>query len=143
MVKIPLRYSDRVFGHAMIDDEAEHLSRLGYYSVTLPRQLRRYAGNRPDIILATLKEDPLTRQACTPFVSLFGTQILLVHLVIRPALAKIVLDADMFAASHPSLSRGSLPEIRSELNDVRSTIGRVAYANGDRTDCRAENIREL
>ena len=143
MIKIPLRYSDRVFGHALIDDDAEPLSTLGYYSVTLPRALRSVAGKRPDIILAALKEEPLVRHAAAPFVSLFGTQVLLVHMVVRGSLAKLILEADLHGAKHPGDMQVSLPEIRSELNQIRSTIGRIVHANGDRTDCRRENIREL
>jgi hypothetical protein len=136
MIKLPLRYSDRVFAHALIDDDAEPLTTLGYYSVSLPRNLRHMAGKRPDVILAHLREDPLTVHKCTPFVSLFGTQVLLVHLVMRASLARLVLQADEF-------SPGSKFEIRSDINEIRSAIGRIAYANGDRTDCRSDNIREL
>ena len=136
MIRVPLQYSNKVFGYALIDDDCEPLSTLPYFSVTLPRMLRSMAGKRPDIILAFLKEDHATITKCSPFVSLFGTQLLLVHLVIRDSLAKLVLSQH-FQHLLP------IPVVRSEINEIRSAIGRIAYVNGDRTDCRRENVREL
>jgi hypothetical protein len=94
------------------------------------------AAKRPDIILAFLKEDPSTVHKCNPFVSLFGTQILLVHMVLRDSLAKLVLK-QYFQADIPQTL------LRADINEARSAIGRLAFVNGDRTDCRRENIREL
>lgn len=94
------------------------------------------AGSRPDVILAILEEDPATVFRCTPFISLFNTQILLVHLVMRAELANIVIRQvkdglqDRF-------------NLMSAINQVRGSIGRISYANGDRTDCTRSNIREL
>ena len=138
MIKIPLRYSDRVFGHALTDDSVEPLSTLGYYSVTLPRVIRHLAGKRPDVILATLKEDPIMRARCTPFVSMFGTQVLLVHMIVRNSLGQLMVE------HHENSDVASLQcSVRADLNEIRSSIGRIVYANGDRTDCRVENIREI
>jgi hypothetical protein len=136
VIRIPLQYSGVVFGQALIDDDCEPLSTLPYYSVTVPRRLRSTARGRPDIILATLKEDPTILHQSCPFVSVFGTQILLVHMVLRDSLARLVL-AQWHQAAH------TLPILRSEINLVRSAIGRIAYVNGDHTDCRRENLREL
>ncbi len=134
-VQIPLRYSEKVFGYAQIDDEAEPLRDLGYYSVTLPRSLRCMSKDRPDVMLATLREDPSTVRRCTPFISMFGTQILLVHMVMRNTLANIVLKKQ-FSSRPKEL-------IVPDINQIRGSIGRVTYANGDRTDCTRANIREL
>jgi len=136
-VRVPLRYSNVVFGHARIDDDAELLRDLGYYSVTLPRTLRRMANKRPDIILAFLEEDPTVLHRCTPFISLFRTQILLAHLVMRGELANLVIRQvnEGLTVNHV--------ELMSTINLVRGSIGRITYANGDRTDCTRANIREL
>jgi len=135
-VQIPLRYSEKVFGYAKVDDEAEPLSYLGYFSVTLPRSLRRMAKDRPDVMLATLREDPSTTFKCTPFISMFGTQILLVHMVMRGTLGRLVVD-------HVGRDLKPFVLIRDEINQIRGSIGRVTYANGDRTDCTRANIREV
>ena len=135
-IRVPLRYSQRVFAHAMIDDDAEPLRDLGYYSVTLPKSLRRIAGQRSDVILAFLEEDPIVVRKCTPFISLFGTQILLVHLVMRAELANLVIA---------QIQEGLMnkDDLMTEINLIRGSIGLVTYASGDRTDCTRSNIREL
>lgn len=136
MIKIPLSYSNKVFAHALIDDNAEPLSSLGRFSVTLPRRIRRVAGKRPDVILGFLQEDPLTVRGCTPFISMVGTQILLVHLIVRGQLSTLLVQ-------HHHQRTKPCDYIRAEINYIRQTIGRIVYANGDRTDCRRENIREI
>ncbi len=132
-VRIPLKYSGVEFAHALIDDNAERLLELGYYSVTLPKSLRRVAGKRPDVILAFLQEDPLTVQKCRPFISVYGTQVMLVHLVIRPELANVVLSGSL----------GTPTSIQAKINEIRSTVGRLVYADGNSTNCVRSNIREL
>lgn len=134
-VQIPLRYSEKVFGYARVDDDAELLRDLGYYSVTLPKSLRKMAKDRPDVMLAHLREDIPTFRKCTPFISLFGTQILLVHMIVRNSLARYILDSRF--SSRPK------EMITPEINQIRGSIGRISYANGDRTDCTRANIREL
>jgi hypothetical protein len=129
-----------VFGHALIDDDCEPLADLGYYSVSLPRVLRSMAGKRPDVILASLKEDQQTVQKCTPFVSIFGTQVMLVHMVVRNTLARLIVDGVRVNSDRSEIE---LVDLRRDLNEIRSAIGRIAYVNGDRTDCRRENLREL
>ena len=136
-VQIPLRYSGVVFATAKIDDDVEVLKDLGYYSVTLPKNLRSTASKRPDVILAMLKEDPSSVYRCTPFLSVLGTQVLLVHMIIRGEIGRLIVNH--------VLGREELLVIlfREEINQIRGSIGRIAYANNDRTDCRRENLREL
>ena len=136
MVRIPLQYCGRAFGQALVDDDRDSLNSLGYFSVTLPRSLRQLARKRPDIILAVLAEDPSSRGQCRPFISFIGTQVLLVHMVLRKALAAVVLEHRKCPVMPTSM-------VRSELNGIRTSIGRVVHVNGDRTDCRLENLREL
>lgn len=137
-VRIPLRYSGREFAHAQVDDDCEPLSHLGYYSVTLPRKLRSITGGRPDVILAYLTEDPTTISNCKPFLSTMRTQVLLVHMVIRGEIGRIVHE--YVATGSPS---HATHEMKSTINQIRGSIGRIVYVNGDCTDCRKENIREV
>lgn len=136
-IKIPLRYSGREFAYALVDDECEPLSTLGYFSVTLPRKLRSVTGGRPDVILAYLKEDPTSVGKCKPFISTLRTQVLLVHMVIRGQIGRLVRE-HITGGSPPNAS-----ETLSILNQLRGSIGRIVYVNGDCTDCRRENIREV
>ena len=136
-VQIPLRYSGVVFATAKIDDDVEVLKDLGYYSVTLPKNLRSTASKRPDVILAMLKEDPTTVYRCTPFLSVLGTQVLLVHMIIRGEIGRLIVNHVL------GYGELSIEALRDELNQLRGSIGRIAYANNDRTDCRRENLREL
>lgn len=136
-VQIPLRYSERVFAHALVDDEAEPLKDLGYYSVTIPKKLRNISGGRPDVILALLKEDSAMTMRCKPFLSIMNTQVLLVHMVVRGEVGRIVRK---FVTEKQSLPNEYL---RSNINQLRGSIGRIVFANGDCTDCRRENIREM
>lgn len=132
MIQIPLRYSDQIFAHAFIDDDQEQLLDLGYFSVALPRSLRQLARGRPDIILACLREDESVRRNCRPFISIIKTQIMLVHMVLRPEIVRLLqvgFDVE--------------PRLRYKIQELRSSIGRVSYVNGDKTDCRVENLREL
>lgn len=138
MVRVPLKYSNTVFGYAKIDDEAEPLQDIGYYSVTLPKSLRRMAGQRPDIILAYLQEDPSTVHKCAPFLSVLGTQVLLVHMVMRGEIGSLIRNAAL-----GYLNGKTIGEALSELNELRGSIGRISYVNGDKTDCQRKNIREL
>lgn len=132
MIKIPLQYSDQVFAHALVDDDREYLIDLGYYSVTVPRPIRQLAPKRPDIILAYLREDESVRRKCRPFVSVVGTQVLLVHMVVRPMIARLILEGSL-----------PTPHSRSKINEIRSGIGRLTYVNEDCLDCRTENLREV
>ena len=132
-VRIPLRYSGVEFSNALVDDDAERLLELGYYSVTLPKSLRRIAGKRPDVILAFLQEDPLTVQRCRPFISVYKTQVMLVQLVLRTELANVVLSSYL----------GTPVSIQAKINEIRRTIGRIVYADGNSTNCQLSNIREL
>ena len=135
VVRIPLKYSDRVFTHALVDDEAEPLRDLGYYSVTIPRKLRNIAQGRADVILAILKEDSLMTASCKPFLSVAGTQVLLVHMVVRGQLGKLIRE---FVSEDADLAM-----TRSEINFHRGTIGRIVFDNGDSTDCQRHNIKEM
>ena len=132
-VRIPLRYSGVEFSNALVDDDAERLLELGYYSVTLPKSLRRIAGKRPDVILAFLQEDPLTVQRCRPFISVYKTQVMLVQLVLRTELANVLLSSYL----------GTPVSIQAKINEIRRTIGRIVYADGNSTNCQLSNIREL
>ena len=132
-VRIPLRYSGVEFSNALVDDDAERLLELGYYSVTLPKSLRRIAGKRPDVILAFLQEDPLTVQRCRPFISVYKTQVMLVQLVLRTELANVCLSSYL----------GTPVSIQAKINQIRRTIGRIVYADGNSTNCQLSNIREL
>ena len=132
-VRIPLRYSGVEFSNALVDDDAERLLELGYYSVTLPKSLRRIAGKRPDVILAFLQEDPLTVQRCRPFISVYKTQVMLVQLVLRTELANVCLSSYL----------GTPVSIQAKINEIRRTIGRIVYADGNSTNCQLSNIREL
>lgn len=147
MIQIPLQYSNKIFHHAQIDDDAEPIKNLGYFSVTIPKPLRRLAHRRPDIILAFLQEDPETVHKCKPFVSLFGTQLLLVHLVARRTLVNLIFNTlhmvNNKASLHTTWCMGSTPIVRSEINQIRGSIGRMVYADGDATNCTRENLREM
>lgn len=127
MVRIPLRYSDVVVGLALVDDNREELRDLGYYSVTLPRHIRKIAGKRADVMLAMLESDPTLLPKCRPFLSVRGTQVMLVHLVLRPAMVDF---------THSLMSKQGLVQIRD-------SIGRVVHVDGDHTNCQMENLREL
>ena len=135
-VRVTCRYSKVMFGYERIDDDAELLRDIVYYSVTLHRSILKMAGSRHDVILAILEEDPATVFRCTPFISLFNTQILLVQLVMRAELANIVIR-QVKAGIQDRFN------LMSAINQVRGSIGRISYANGDRTDCTRSNIREL
>lgn len=138
-VKVPLRYSDRVFAHALIDDEAEPLRDLGYYSVTLPRKLRTIAGGRPDVILAQLKEDGGMVCSCKPFLSILNTQVLLVHMVVRGELGRLMTHYKTLV----NPPQYEVYQVKSELNQLRGSIGRIIFADGDSTNCQRHNIREM
>lgn len=136
-VQIPLRYSNRVFSHALVDDDAEPLKDLGYYSVTIPKKLRNISQGRPDVILAMLQEDSLMAASCKPFLSVLGTQILLVHMVVRGELGRLV-------RLHLAGPRGAeIHSLQAEVNQLRGSIGRIIFANGDSTDCQRHNIKEM
>ncbi len=135
VVQIPLRYSNREFAQALVDDEAEALKDLGYYSVTIPRRLRNVSQGRPDVILALLKEDTAMSMSCKPFLSVAGTQVLLAHMVMRGPIGKLVRE-------FVQLDRNAAMT-RNEINFHRGTIGRVIFADGDCTNCQRANIREM
>ena len=129
MIRIPLRYSSVLLGHAQADDDLAPLADLNF-SVALPRSLYRISQGQPDVILALLQEDETLLPRCYPFTSYHGTQLRLVHLAIRPQLV-------------PLLFVPSTDDVLSTINRIRSNIARLTFANGDHTDCRRENIREL
>jgi len=141
VIRIPLSYSKRVFGYGLVDDSQEHLLAIEYFSVTLPRNLRAMAKKRPDIIQAFLTEDVETRARCSPFVNVVGMQVLLAHMVLRGQLAKLVLERNRLSTVFSTGSPQS--QSHSDINEIRSSIGRLAYVNGDKTDCQSQNLREL
>lgn len=136
-IRIPLRYSNREFAYALVDEDCEPLSLLGYFSVTLPRKLRSVTGGRPDVILAYLREDSTAVGKCKPFLSTMRTQILLVHMVIRGEIGRLVRSH--IAAGSPN----DYQETLSQINQIRGAIGRIVYVNSDCTDCRRDNLREV
>lgn len=132
MIKLPLRYCGQKIGSALVDDDQESLSAIPYLSIRLPQSVRKYAHHRPDIIIATLKEDSELRSRITPFLTYAKLQIRLSHLVLRMELTEIILK-------FPKPSHHTIQWIKS----LQSEVGRVIYVNNDRTDCRMENLREL
>lgn len=149
-MNLPLSYCGQTFGFALVDDHREDLQAFGPLSVVLPKSLRRVAGTRPDVILAFLVEDRATRMKCTPYISTLGTSFRLPHLVLRPTLASLVLSLrgpggvkDGGPATPPCPPDVNPTEILEQIESIRRTINRHVHVNGDRTDCRTANLREL
>lgn len=135
MTRILLSYSNTHFADAFVDDDLEELTILGPFGIVFPKSfIRSTPRDRPDIYLAMLREDPVLRMACVPVIARFGTNIRLVHLVLRPRLRSLVLG-------HESV--GGPKSTHMEINSIRSTIGRIAYENSNRLDCRRANLREI
>ena len=129
MIRLPLKYKSIIVGSAFVDDDLEPLDDTTTISLIIPRKLYQTSHHRSDVILALLQEDRSLLPRCHPFISLQGIQIRLAHIALKPEMV-------------PLIDRCT-PETLSTINRLRSNIARLSFANGDRTDCRRENIREL
>lgn len=129
MIRLPLTFCSTPVGFAQADDDLEPLRDTVTLCCAMPRSIYTTAKGRPDIVLAMLKQDESLLPRVHPFFSLFKTQIRLAHVAIRPELVPLIIE-------HTTV-------VLPTINRIRFSIARICYANGNRTDCRRENLREL
>jgi len=131
-ISIKVSYHKAVACFAQVDNDLGFLSEV-YVSAGITRKFRHIAAHRPDIILAMMREDKEVKRHIHPFVSILGTQIPIAHLVICPRLCDVVRN--LFSKT---LVKGVGKTL---IYQLRLSIGKISYVNGDRTDCRRSNLR--
>ena len=129
MIRLPLTFCSSPVGFARADDDLEPLRDIITLCVTIPRSVYAMNHDRPDITLAMLQQDEALLPRVHPFFTFLKTQIRLAHVAVRPELVPLIIE-------HTA-------HVLPTINHIRSNIARICYANGDRTDCRRENLREL
>lgn len=136
-VRIPIIYFDRIIAHAKIDADFSDLSFLTW-NTKFTARFRNLTKKRPDLVVAYLKEDFHYRMMLYPRTCLQqGLWVQLVQCILRPELYRLVTRfQDEIATYGPQGTR-------EKINQIRHSVGRIIYKNGDRTDCRLSNLREL
>lgn len=124
-------------GHAIIDPDLDPLRHVSWL-VNIPVTIRRLYNNRPDLVLAALREDEHTLARCKPY---FG----FCHLTRRYTvpLARIALYPQLVPFIS-SFAAGTLPaDYFVELLKLIPPTGRVIHASGSLIDCRRGNLRPI
>ena len=131
---IPVHYVGVPVGMAVVDEALGGLSSDLVWRLEVPRIIRRFAGGRQDILVATLREDESKLQRCHPYCWITGNiPLRLSRLALRPGLVDIVNRLSFDPADvHVDLLRGSC-----------KSIHRVVYIDGNRLNCTTENLREV
>lgn len=137
MIRVPLYYSGIHVGDAQADESLSQVTELVTFRVRVSKKVRRLSQNRPDVIAALLREDPVAFKSTRPYTLLFQTQVLLSHIVLRPEIQRLIIDRELTPQTH------SHNWCLAELERIRHDIGRVVFVNQDHTDCRLENLREV
>lgn len=143
MIKLPIIYCNTALGHAKTDDEMEFLQNAGVTLLCrIPNRVRTIADRRPDVIAALLREDLQLRQSLKPFFLIAGKQVYLSHCVVNVRVRRAVkrfLESTDFERQETDL----IEDLHTEIRDAVKSVKRVVYLNGDRTDCRVENVRQV
>ena len=131
MPRIPIHYISIQVGYAQVDSRIYETVNQIAWTVEIPRGIRSVS-KRQDIILGTLLEDPTALPRCHPYTWVGGGRIplRLTRVALRPEICDLLFHhAD--------------PEILQRILRLTSEIDRVVFVSDDRTDCRAENLREI
>ena len=128
---LDLIYFDTRIGEAVVDDRHLLLNGL-IWRIEIPRTVRRLAHGRPDVTLSLLRESPEYLQRCRVHTNFtVGCIIRLTHVVLRPDLVGYLVKGDTDVMT---LAR---------IRELSSSVKRVVSLNGNRLDCRRENLREV
>jgi len=129
-MRLPLKHHNALVGYAIVDDSMSYLASLAW-GLDVPPTIRRIGS--PDVVVATLIEDPLALPRCRPFFQGRGLVIRLNRFVIRPEVYSLV-------SSYLITKKETT---RHDLTSTLATIGRLIHVNGSRIDCRVDNLREI
>ena len=131
---IPVHYVGVAVGMAVVDEALDGLSTSLVWRLEVPRTIRRFAGGRQDILVATLREDETKLQRCHPYCWITGNiPLRLSRLALRPDLVDTV-------------NRLSLEPSDMDLDILREavrSVHRVVYIDSNRLNCTTENLREV
>ena len=131
---IPVHYVGVPVGMAVVDEALGGLSIQLVWRLEVPRTIRRFAGGRQDVLVATLRDDATKLQRCHPYCWITGNiPLRLSRLALRPNLVDTV-------------NRLAVEPIDMDLDLLRDTIKsirRVVYIDSNRLNCTTENLREV
>lgn len=136
MHSIPLYYAGIPVGQALTDDALDTLSPSLVWRVEVPKTIRRACKGRRDILTAMLRDDILALQRCHPYLWICSRiPLRLTRVALRPELLPLINRTA--AGSSPTED-----EFR-QINELRRSVKEVVFLNGNRCDCRLENLREV
>ena len=132
---IPVHYVGVPVGMAVVDEALGGLSIQLVWRLEVPRTIRRFAGGRQDVLVATLRDDATKLQRCHPYCWITGNiPLRLSRLALRPDLVDIV--------NHLAVEPADMDVLATLRNSCKS-IHRVVYIDGNRLNCTTENLREV
>jgi hypothetical protein len=131
MNKLPIIYCDTRVGYVSIDSDIEFLDTF-YIAPTVSNRLRKLCDFRSDLVCATFIENSIELKRSRPFFRLINTSIFVAHVAVCEPLQTLL---------RKHLFHHSYPDLRSRINQARSSIHRISYADGDRTNCTKSNLR--
>lgn len=143
MILLPLHYFKVEVGKALVDDQLAQLSPKISWRLDLPNALHKLKLS-PDVLVARLREDTVTLHRCIPVTAITAPNKPI--FVVR--LSKVALQHNLIPLlnEHASLTRTHLLKkepLRHKIISLCQAIGPISFVNGNRVDCRSENLREI
>lgn len=137
-VTIPLHYYNQQIGYTRVDPVLGELSATFRLGIVLPTSVFREHHNRPDIVLARLKDPHDLLPRCYPVVPLrFFNQTKYLRL------ARVALRPSIVSQLNKFLTDQSNYELYQNIMVLYSSVSRVIFLDQDRTNLVSANLREL
>jgi hypothetical protein len=132
---LPLTYHSLPVGIAQCEPAFTELAHLTW-TLALPTSRRGDFRDRPDLVLALLREDPKLLASCHPYTTLrLGRRTMnlrLSRLSLRQQCIPLILSTIFHQKDN-----------FDELSAITASIVRVVHVDGNRCNCKLSNLREI